>query len=321
VLPSITSEKEYSVLLGQLEPWRDAVQEVLRKHELTVPDETLRLGRRATYPTVLAGDDHVVKLFGPWWSGPESLEAELASYAAVAGRGLPVPALRAHGQMDHGWSYLVLEQLRGRDLLAVRDELDGDTLVELAAWLGRFCRALKATPLAREGYLSSSWDRFNRFLATRREEVIERDSETSRYPPHLQKELGRWLPDVGELIDASRGPVLLHGDLHDHHVFGTVKSSAFVPTGIIDFTDALTGDPYYEIGPLFVHTFRAEPRLLAAWAAAADLPAAGVLGFPKRALAYTILHEFEPLIRLREDLALYPTLDAVADELFRDRAG
>lgn len=317
MLPSITSEQEYSDLRKQLEPWRDAVREVLRRHELAVPDKTLRLGRHATYPTVLAGDEHVVKLFGPWWCGPESLEAELAAYAAFAGRGLPVPTLRAHGQVA-GWTYLVLEQLRGRDLLAVRDELDSDTLVELAAWLGRFCRGLKATPLAREGYLSSSWDRFRRFLSARREEVIEHDSEASRLPPHLQPELGRWLPHVDELIDASRAPVLLHGDLHDHHVFGTVESSEFVPTGVIDFTDALTGDPYYEIGPLYMHTFRADPRLLAAWAAAADLPPAGVLGFRKRALAYAILHEFEPLIRLREELASYPTLDAVAEGLFGD---
>lgn len=318
-LPSIGSAEEYSALLGQLEPWRGAVGEVLRRHDVAV-SEPLRLGHRSTYPTALVGDQHVVKLFGPWWSGPESLEAESAAYVLLADSGLPVPELRGHGELGNGWNYLLLEQLRGGDLAAERNRLDRGALVQLARWLGQFSRTLSEIALPLDGYLSSSWRRFQDFLADRREELIDRPSDKSRLPPHLQVELETWLPQIDELVDTSRVPVLLHGDLHDHHVFGTVERSAFLPTGVIDFTDALTGDPYYEIGPLFVHTFRADRRLLASWIAGLDLPPAGALGFPKRALAFTILHEFDPLDRLREDIASLPTLDALAERLFENCA-
>jgi len=316
VLPAIAAEGEYVALLGRLEPWQSVVEEVLHRQGLTRAGRALRLGRAATYPTVLVGKGHVVKLFGPWWCGAESFEAETAAYDLLAGVELPVPSRLGHGNLEDGWTYLLLEQLRGRDLAARRRRLDRDALRSLAGWLGRFCRALHSVQLPPTGYLGSSWDRFHALVAGRREEVILRRSGPPRLPTYLQAQLGDWLPPVNALLATGRPPALLHGDLHDHHVLGTVEGGAFRPTGVIDFTDALVGDPYYEIGPLFIHTLRADPELLVAWLAETELPPAGVLGFPRRALAYTILHEFDPLRRLVGDLRSLPTLDAVAEKLF-----
>jgi len=316
VLPAIAAEGEYVALLGRLEPWQSVVEEVLHRHGLTRAGRALRLGRAATYPTVLVGKGHVVKLFGPWWCGAESFEAETAAYDLLAGVELPVPSRLGHGNLEDGWTYLLLEQLRGRELGAWNRRLDRDAMLSLAGWLGQFCRALDSVPLPPTGYLGSSWDRFRAFISERREEVILRRSEPQRLAPHLQAQLADWLPPVETLLHMARPPVLLHGDLHDHHVFGTEEGRTFRPTGMIDFTDALVGDPYYELGPLFIHTFRADPQLLAAWLLERNLPPAGALGFPRRALAYTILHEFDPLRGLLDDLSLLPTLDAVAEKLF-----
>lgn len=316
VLPTVAAEDEYVALLKRLEPWEPAVEEVLHRHGLARAGRVLRLGRIGTYPTVLVGDEHVVKLLGPWWCGAESFEAEAATYDLLAGVELSVPHRLGQGSFGDGWAYLLLEQLRGRDLAATHCELDRNALRSLAGWLGRFCRVLHGVPLPSTGYLRPSWDRFRAFVGERREEVILRRSKPPCLPPHLQAQLEAWLPPVETLLDTSRPPALLHGDLHDHHVFGTSEGGAFRPTGVIDFTDALVGDPYYELGPLFIHTFRADPELLAAWLEETDLPAAGAMGFPRRALAFTILHEFDPLARLGHDLRLLPTLDALAENLF-----
>ncbi|MBA2641875.1 MAG: aminoglycoside phosphotransferase family protein [Actinobacteria bacterium] len=316
MLPAIRAEDEYVALLKRLEPWRSAVEEVLRRHGLARAGRSLHLGRTGTYPAVLVGKEHVVKLFGPWWCGTESFEAEAATYDLLTGAELSVPHRLGQGSLDHGWTYLLLEQLRGRDLAAAHPGLDRDTLRSLAGWLGRFCRALHSVPLPATGYLRSSWDQFRTFVAERREEVIVRGSEPPRLPPHLQAQLEDWLPPVETLLDTGRPPVLLHGDLHDHHVLGTTEGGAFRPTGVIDFTDTLVGDPYYELGPLFIHTLRADPQLLGAWLEETNLPSPGALGFPSRALAYTILHEFDPVRRLVNDLEPLPTLDAVAEKLF-----
>lgn len=313
LLPQIASEKDYSRLLPQLEPWRPAVQEVLRRHGLASSSVSLRRGSASTYPSVLVGEREVVKLFGPWWCGPESLEAESSALALLSGSGLAVPRLLHHGSLGEGWRYLVLEQLPGAGLCALRDKLDSDALTTVAGWLGQFCQELSRIELPDSGYLGQTWTRFTDFLATRRDELTS--AQESVLPPHLHTGLEQWLPPVGDLIDSDRDPVLLHGDLHDHHVFATLNGG-FQVTGVIDFTDALVGDRYYEIGPLFVHTFRADRSMLAGWLVDAELPSAGTLGFPTRALAHTILHEFDPLARLRDEIQQFATLDELAEELF-----
>jgi hygromycin-B 7''-O-kinase len=82
---------------------------------------------------------------------------------------------------------------------------------------------------------------------------------------------------------------LVHGDLHADHVF--VSNGRLV--GVIDWGDALCGDPYYELPALFFGTFGGSTALLGAflraygWKINSD--------FAGRAMTMTLLHEFNPL--------------------------
>jgi hygromycin-B 7''-O-kinase len=82
---------------------------------------------------------------------------------------------------------------------------------------------------------------------------------------------------------------LVRGDLHADHIFVDGAHLA----GVIDWGDALYGDPYYELPALFFGTFGANTPLLRGflqgygWELTSD--------FAHRAMTMTLLHEFNPV--------------------------
>jgi len=101
------------------------------------------------------------------------------------------------------------------------------------------------------------------------------------------------------------------------------------PVGIIDFGDALIGDPLYELVALHVSTFRCDTRLLyeflAEYHARVELPFPDfVMGypvdeFPVAAMALTLLHPCETMqmiYKCKPELERITSLRALAQELW-----
>lgn len=128
-------------------------------------------------------------------------------------------------------------------------------------------------------------------------------------PADLCDQLEGWLPDPDRLVDQSRPPVFLHGDLHDEHVF--VDPDRATLHGVIDFTDVYAGDPRYDLVALHFHTFRLDTTLLTAC-----LDAYGwkrdPAGWPQEMLAFTLLHDFN-MFRPDMQLDRFTTLDELAN--------
>ena len=82
---------------------------------------------------------------------------------------------------------------------------------------------------------------------------------------------------------------LVHADLHGDHIF--VQDGHLA--GIIDWGDALCGDPYYDLPELFFGTFGGSKLLLRAFLDAYGWPFAA--DFAHRAMTMTLLHEFNSL--------------------------
>jgi aminoglycoside phosphotransferase (APT) family kinase protein len=290
--------------------------DVCRREGIEAEPEVLRLGLVGTYPTIVIGDQCVVKLIGPWWSGPQSFAVEADAFDLLtADPSLPVPRRLALGALSDEWRYLVLSVVPGVTFSAVFEQLSLDARTEVARWLGGVVRALNRLPTSDGRLLQASWEPFARFLLEQRATVVGRHREWGSLPPHLVSQLDDWLPPAEALVDRTRLPVFVHGDLHGDHVLGNIEGDRFRATGIIDFSDVHIGDPYYELAALQRNAFQCDRKLLAAFRETASLPDAGRLGFPRRALAYLLLHDFDQL----EDLAWLAeigTLDELAERLF-----
>jgi aminoglycoside phosphotransferase (APT) family kinase protein len=110
-------------------------------------------------------------------------------------------------------------------------------------------------------------------------------------PAHLAAQLEDWLPSAAELVVPDGGGVLLHADLHDGHVLGSIAEGRFVPEGIIDLNRARIGHPLYELGPIWHTVARGDPAIMKAFLSAAGLPGSERPDFPRSALAWCLLSE------------------------------
>lgn len=118
-----------------------------------------------------------------------------------------------------------------------------------------------------------------------------------------------------EQIDEYLAPLsaeccLVHADLHGDHIF--VRDGHLA--GIIDWGDALCGDPYYDLPSLFFGTFGGDKSLLRTFLQSYGWPMTG--DFVHRAMTMTLVHEFDPLGDALPSLEGIRTLDDLARSLW-----
>jgi aminoglycoside/choline kinase family phosphotransferase len=107
----------------------------------------------------------------------------------------------------------------------------------------------------------------------------------------------------------------VHADLNQDHVLGVWEAQHWQPCGVIDFGDALVGDPTYELVALHLGLFRGDKRLLQAFLAAYGDAELG-RGLPTRAMAMTLLHEFDLLDVLEPEVFMVETLEELASRIW-----
>src|SRR5262249_9152372 len=125
----------------------------------------------------------------------------------------------------------------------------------------RSCAATSSPP-ARRGWVQAARSRRLRMLPERLVEQIHEDLA----PPSAERRL-------------------VHADLHGDHVF--VRGGHLA--GIIDWGDALCGDPYYDLPSLFFGTFGGSKPLLRTFLDAYRWPVGA--DFACRAMTMTLVHE------------------------------
>jgi aminoglycoside phosphotransferase (APT) family kinase protein len=309
--PTFTSREDYGPRFTDLAFWRPYVQEVCRRHGL--PLGALRPGLAGTNPVFVVDERCVVKIFTDMFGGVVSAPAERTCYRLLArATGLPAPRLLAEGDLfdaEDGWPwpYLVLELLQGRSLgedIALVSRAD---LEESAAFLGRALRALHSIPLPADGPLPGSWQAYDAFLAQQRRACVATQTELGLLPPALVAQIEGYLPPLAQLTDHSATPTLLHGDLNWDHLLGVPEGGRWRPTGIIDFGDAIVGDPLYDLVVLHIGLFRCDTSLLAIFREAYGPHPSLQRDFVRRATALTLLHR-------------YPMFDTAFEELPEARA-
>lgn len=206
--------------------WRPYVAEILGRHGMAGEP---RVTSGATHPTFVCGEV-VVKLFGQAGFWRRSFEAERAAYAALAADpAIRAPRLLAEGALfedaEAPWPYLVTTRTPGRSWWRARIPYEVRRAVaeDLGALIGRL-RALPVAGLATE----ADWP------APPLAEALARSS----LPPHLAAQAEAYVDGVSRAA-----PVFLHGDLVGNHVM--VEDGRLA--GLIDWGDAMAGDPFLEL--------------------------------------------------------------------------
>jgi len=314
LLPRPTDLESYARVRGDPAVWLPALAVICERHGIDGAD--LYAERTGTNIVFRAGDGPWIKLFPPLW--PEDFVRERVGLEAVTGtEGLAVPQLLHEGELE-GWHYVVISNVPGRALGEIWIDLEDRQRIELAEQLGALIARLHAIDVAGCAPISADWSAF----VTRRVAAVVPRNERAGANSAWLTELGVFATESAPLVSGPIEPVFLHADLTDEHVFVTECGGRWQISGLIDFGDAMIGDPLYEFAAPTAFLCQRRPtaqRALLRGYGFADAEVDDLL--IGRLRAWTILHRFS---KVSEILPFCPqprpkNLDEFLDALWSAR--
>lgn len=187
-------------------------------------------------------------------SSPQRHVKERAALAVAADAGLPVPAV-VYADAE-GPAILALEHLQGEPLGAGSAQ----------AWrhAGQLLRLLhEQNPPSDVATVSSSGRSWNEHFSWWSDQEVHRLSERQALPPDSLREVHKRLADAFG-VTAEPDLRLLHGDCQADHFLVDVRRARV--TGVIDFGDAVRGDPVWDLAVLTLAHQQHLPDVLSGYA-------------------------------------------------------
>jgi hygromycin-B 7''-O-kinase len=287
----VRSREEWGRIFTDAAVWRPLVEAICRRHGIAAG--AIRAGYPGTHAVFVVDDRAVVKIAGPFWR--EDFLAEQEVTAFVADRtDLPTPRVLARGVAYAGeeWPYFVMSHVPGERIGDVWAQLVEDDRTRIAGCLGQITRTIHEIPLAEFRHLDTrpaSWEQFLR----RQIEGCPAHHASGSLPPHLVAQIPDFLAGLS-LLPPDRTPCLLNADITEDHVLVAETPRGWEITGLIDFGDAMVGDPEYEFVAVSLGALAGDRtafhHFLASYGQASVDPT-----FYRRMLAWSLLHRFSDM--------------------------
>jgi len=295
VLPSFGSWNEYWAVRHDAALWEPFFVKALRSAELS-SSEIVML-RPSQYPTARAGDAIVTIYPGTLISG-SSCAMELEAHSLVAGRGLPIPKLIAHGVFPQqagqsSWSWLIESAATGSPWSRSLDALTDEQKKRASADLGATLRRLHETPHEAATVLASEWERFSDLVADELNHLGTNDARLAAFPTSFQPALRDLAAATLGALDTSAPTKLLHGDVHGDNVF--VDPSAGEVTGLIDLNEMYAGHPWYDLADASFRLLHGAPGLIDSLLDGYGLDPSTHDQAAVQLLGWALLHDFDGL--------------------------
>lgn len=248
---------------------------------------------------VAVGEHEVLKLMAPHDRAFAATEVACLQHLELP---VPTPELVDHGE-HHGWPWIRMRRLRGRELADVWPELDRRQQDSVAEQVGHALRALHATepPPDLHRLDWSAW------LETRLPRLEHKHADA---PAELVDGLEAW---VRSCDLAGRDPVWLHTEVMREHLLVDEHGRL---SGLFDFEPSWVGPRDYEYGSVGLFVTAGDAALFGRLQRAA-----GVDLDPRRLLAMALLHRYGGLAWYHRRLGGPLELDALAERWFGGAVG
>ena len=233
-----------------------------------------------------------LKIYSPFWDEfdfERTLLDALQSQAEV-----PTPEIAGHGHIaDAGgvsWAYLITRYCPARPYSEMRHELADEDALSLAAQLGRMVCALHMLDASQ--YANTATERaWTDLVAERRRAAIDELVQAGVLATTIVSTLESLLDQAIE-TDRRESRVVVHGDLGPDHVLCAPAGNGWEIEALIDFGDAKIGQREYEWMPLWLGFCKRDASLARELLNAYDPDLINNPDFPKRTIAWTLLHDF-----------------------------
>ncbi len=292
-LPDIPDPEAFYGRLRKPGQWVNAINEIAREHGLAGPFSQSTDGSTV----VFLSDQHCIKLHPPLPGFLASHQREVAALRCILGRlTIPTPELVADGELG-AWKYFVSTRLSGRPIDAIWNDLDTEVRLRLATELGRAIQGLHQLDSDRVGQVTEPWAAFRR---SQRARCLDLE-EGKGLPSARLLELESYLSRLDQLGEPSTTSSLLHTEIGPSHVL--VDKGRI--TGLIDFGDAMVGDPEYDLAPVGMFVTRGDSAAFRAFCLAYGLDEDELANpdRPARLLRHAVLHRYGTLAWYLETLA------------------
>ena len=318
--PDLHTQELYVQRFHDVGYWQPYIEMVCRRHCLQ-PYKVIRCHNPGTCPVFIIDDRWVVKYFGKLFNGLSSYYTELAaSQVTASDPSIPSPALIASGYLYDGgadwqWPYLVYQFLPGVSFGETYEELTPEDRFAVARDLGTLTRRLHDLPLDEATVLRKSWSAYDAMLTAQRSSCVDRHRKWHTLPDHLIEQISTYLQAAGQLVDGAQYPVFVHGDITGDHILVARVAEHWNVRGLIDYDDALVGDPLYELIAIHLDAFRCKKKHLLAFLESYGINAVTWHSVIRKVMSLTLLHQFDilSLIQTRyPQLGDFDTLESLA---------
>ena len=190
-------------------------------------------------------DSHYLKLFAPPFEDEYLIEQQVLDllHRHPYPGSIAIPRIAGAGRQD-GWTYLLVTAVPGITLHQVWDQVTPEDRVSLCRELTDFIAHVHSLPVPRSPELAIDWSGFmTRQIA-------------GCVAMHRSRGLGEpWVSRVADYIAAHHHRIPLHPEREvlvcaDYHQFNTLvekTGDTWRIASIIDFADAVVGDPEYDV--------------------------------------------------------------------------
>jgi hygromycin-B 7''-O-kinase len=285
LLPPVGDGAALDAALGDATIWPRAIAVVCERHGLA-RGPIARAGR-GSFGVFFVGDRHVAKFVPERWR--PQYQAELLLMPRLHGR-LPVatPELVAAGDLDD-WGYLVATRVRGRPLADVVPVSDAEAMAPLLRSVGATMAALHALPTEGLEPIAPDWPAF---IERQRASSVARHDRPAT-PRAWIAEVSRWVDAIAPELAAPSRSVAMTADVTHEAVLVDDVNGRLEVTGLVDFGDALVGDPAYDFVSPAAFLVRGRRDLLAALLDGYGLaPDTRTPALRRRFMGYSLLHRF-----------------------------
>ena len=181
------------------------------------------------------GDDHVVKLYPPFW--PEQFHLETVALRQIFGRlGIPTPEVQFTGELE-GWNYIVMSQLKGKPLTEIWSTLSRNEQVRVIGEIGEAVSRLHAVPTEEIAPLVDGW---TELIGRQSLSCFERQKR-GRLSEHWLNQIPDYLAKHLPSLPTDFSLALLHTELTYDVWLLDFQGGHWKLSGIFDFADVLVG--------------------------------------------------------------------------------
>jgi hygromycin-B 7''-O-kinase len=290
LLPDIRTWAEWGSMFTAVQQWAPALREICRRESIDCCH--IEPGYPGTNAVFILDHELVVKIYAPFCHRDYALERQLYPLLERKPR-IPAPRLIAHGVFCDRirWPYIVMDFKPGVPIREARSQIGTRNRVELACELGEIVRELHQLPLDEVRGLDASSEGWARLVQARETNWAAEQRQQGVLRAAVIDEGLEWLDALrGEL----EGPplALLNGDLTEDHLLVERRGDTWRVSALIDFGDTLVGRPEYEWIALWFGALDREAGCMTAFMERYDPCAQIDAEFLRRAMAFTVLHQF-----------------------------